>query len=60
MQIQVFFFTNVNSNSHGNDLAMEQVIAVTIASRTLILNFSFPEVRFVFFYTKSHISVGVP
>lgn len=27
MQIQVFFFTNVNSNSHGNDLAMEQVIA---------------------------------
>ena len=33
---------------------------VTIASRTLILNFSFPEVRFVFFYTKYHISVGVP
>lgn len=22
-----FFVTNVNSNSHGNDLAMEQVIA---------------------------------
>lgn len=35
-------------------------LQVTIASRTLILNFSFPEVRFVFFYTKSHISVGVP
>lgn len=54
------FVININSNSYGNDLAVEQVISGNNGWRTFILNFSFPEVRFVLFFTKSCISIGVP
>lgn len=55
-----FFVINIISNSYGNDLALEQVISGSSCIKTLILNFSFPEVRLVPFFTKSSSSTDVP
>lgn len=60
MQILGFFVISIISNSYGNDLALEQVISGSNCIKTLILNFSFPEVRLVPFFTKSSSSTDVP
>lgn len=59
MQILGFFVININSNSYGNNLALEQVISGNNYIKTFILTFSFLDVVLVLFFTISSISIGV-